>query len=131
MLWVAGKSRLPIQDKIELINLILSAGGNVGEADGDDYRAIHSAAMINEIEIVRLLLKSGASVNLQCHHGMTPLHFCCSGSKNRDLAKLLLQFGADPNIKCIDGYSPIDLWPELTEIIKELKPSKPPSDEQP
>ena len=59
-------------------------------------------------------------VNIRDNYGLTSLHWAAR-RVNSDIAKLLLAHGADPNSKNDQGKTPIDLWPELAEIVEEMK----------
>ena len=52
----------------------------------------------NNIELVQLLLKNGADVNLTNQYGATPLHIIVSSNDVESL-NLLLKAGSDPNVK--------------------------------
>ena len=38
---------------------------------------LHCAVATGSEELVRLLLRFGADVNVRCHEGLTPLMYCC------------------------------------------------------
>ena len=62
----------------------------------DRRRAIHFAAMVGAVEIVRLLLAAGASTRQPPGYKYPPLD--CSVTHDRfDVCRLLLEHGADPN----------------------------------
>ena len=61
---------------------------------------LHSAANNNELEVVELLIKSGADVNARAAGGGTSLHQASFGG-NDAIVRLLLQNGAD--VHPLDG----------------------------
>ncbi len=61
---------------------------------------------IGYLEITRLLLLYGASVNSRAHNGETPLHFAASHG-NTGVVGLLIGNGADVDSVDEDGRSPI------------------------
>jgi len=73
----------------------------------NDYESIlHKAVQSNNINSVRLLLKTGAKPNIKDINGVTPLHLAaCRGSLN--IVKLLLKYGANPNLKDNEGETPM------------------------
>lgn len=71
-------------------------------------------------EIVKLLLKKKADVNVQDRNGWTPLH-CCASHNNLDICELLLRVeGIDVGVLNKDGTSPLHY----------LVRSNPPEDQQ-
>jgi len=58
------------------------------------WRPIYWAAMSGNVEIVRLLIDSGARVNVLDAGGSSPLHM----ASNEEIRKLLLEHGADPTL---------------------------------
>ena len=65
--------------------------------DEDGNTALHYACTDNQEPIAEMLLKKGASANLQDAAGWTPFHVAASGRHFR-LCKLLLKHDADPSL---------------------------------
>lgn len=94
--------------------------------------SLHQAVKRNDIEIIELILKHGAYVNVAGSDGHTPLHHCVRAA-NKDVAKLLLAYGSDIKAKNIFKKNPIE-WAEamkknafaqfLREITKTQLPNK-------
>ncbi len=64
--------------------------------------ALHYATFKGHYKAVKLLIKSGANVNLQDRDGSTPLHHAAFfGSK--DIVEYLINHKADINIRDVDG----------------------------
>ena len=75
----------------------------------DGFTALHLAAFFGEEEAAKILLESGADVNLVARHAtihVTPLHSAAAGSHSR-IVKLLLEHGADPNAAQDGGFTPL------------------------
>jgi ankyrin repeat protein len=70
---------------------------------------INSAAHGGNIDLVKLCLRLGQSVNSQDRFGWTPLHIAAF-KKNLDLAKFLIKKGASPNIPSKESY---ETWEHL------------------
>eukprot|EP00938_MAST-03A_sp_MAST-3A-sp1_P005266 g5266.t1 len=60
--------------------------------------ALHYASMFGHEDIVRMLLKHSADVDIQNNNGSTPLH-CAVRNSHYRIANLLIQNGADVNAK--------------------------------
>ncbi|KAF1922505.1 ankyrin, partial [Didymella exigua CBS 183.55] len=68
---------------------------------------LHYAAARNRTAAVSLLIKAGADVNAQDHHGNTSLHLAAvTGSCN--VMPLLVYAGADVIAKTRNQWTPID-----------------------
>lgn len=97
--------------KMEDISYLLSSDPihrpRIDERDKYGYTALHWAAQKGHLEIVKLLLKNGASLELKSFdNGWTPLH--CAVSENRiEVLKFLLKQGADPNTRGTHNKTPL------------------------
>jgi ankyrin repeat protein len=69
---------------------------SVNTADIDGTRPLHWAVRADELEISRLLLRSGADANAQTRLGVTALYLAAQNG-NADMVKALLAAGADAN----------------------------------
>ena len=79
--------------------------GNVIIATKKQRCPLHEAVIMNEIQLVKHLLKfNGIKVNIPDRNGNIPLHFC----KSIEIAKLLLANGANLVISNIESLFPID-----------------------
>jgi uncharacterized protein len=73
-----------------------------------DARPLHSAAAGRQLDVSRLLVKSGADVNAPQHEGYVPLHQAAQQG-DAELVELLLAAGADRDIRLDDGRTAADL----------------------
>jgi ankyrin repeat protein len=81
---------------IELVRALIDNYG-VDTQDYDGRTALLMASMYGHIDIVELLLKSGANINKKDGNGYTALYWATArGFKN--IIRLLLKSGADTNI---------------------------------
>ena len=64
--------------------------------------------VIDRTEIMELLLKNGARVDVTDQQMQTPLHYvACKGNPSE--AKILINYGADVHAKSTDGKTPLDV----------------------
>ena len=96
---------------------------------------LYFAIMANNLEMTRLLLKSGADANRCCiaYNAMTATRSCwrlihyAVGTKNPEMVSLLIEYGADTNVSDNPKFlTPLQVAQEhgLTEIIAVLKAAK-------
>ncbi|MDR2343539.1 MAG: ankyrin repeat domain-containing protein [Spirochaetaceae bacterium] len=80
------------------------ADPNIKNTTGDT--ALHEAARIGDIEIMRALLDHGANVNIQDGQGNTAMHIAIPFEAHRAALELLLSYRANPNLRDERGDSP-------------------------
>ena len=101
---------LTMQDKSEVIKLLLLLGGNPDYRDRKTtFTPLFLSVMNNEWISLKFLLKLGANPNIRAYkHGyeFTPLYFA-SEIGNDICAKKLLDYGADPNVRKHNGVTPL------------------------
>ena len=86
------------------------------------------AAELGNLNIVRLLLETGADINSRGHDKMTALHMAASKG-HLEVVKLLLEHGAKKGLKDVYDYTPLDWayykrWAEswsFSDIIEVLE----------
>jgi ankyrin repeat protein len=93
------------------IRHLLRQGATPNAADANQqWRALHYAVQAGGIDVVRVLLEAGASVDAQDAFGNTPLWRAVMAPKpSTELVELLLLSGADPTLRNHHGISPLDL----------------------
>ncbi|MFL5778683.1 MAG: ankyrin repeat domain-containing protein [Chloroflexota bacterium] len=69
---------------------------------------LHSATSAHQTEVCRLLLASGAPVNVAQQGGWTPLHQAAHVG-DPELVELFLSAGADPSARAESGETPADM----------------------
>ena len=85
------------------IKVILDQGVNPNISNGDGISLLDFAAALNQIDVVKLLLERGATVDIRnTVYGSTPF-MGASENSHLEVAKLLLSKGADP--KATDKFS--------------------------
>ncbi|WP_082282748.1 ankyrin repeat domain-containing protein [Myxococcus hansupus] len=104
----------------EILDLLLQAGANPNVSPAGAYwGALHVAVEQEQLELIPMLIASGADVNLPDANGMTPLHHAidieADGAYQRGerpsayVTRLLLAHGAQPNTCDRNGRTPLDL----------------------
>ncbi len=93
---------------VELVKTSLKAGADVNALDKYGFGALHYAAGMNSPEILQLLLKNGAKVNLKVERlQMNALHIAAMNGMTKNI-EILLKAGADQNLVDIDSRRPSD-----------------------
>ena len=88
---------------------MVEAGMPIDIVDQYDFTALSWAALTNQTDVVRYLLKKGANVDKQDRRGVTALHEASACPNNHtDVIRILLQHGARKDIKDNGGNTPID-----------------------
>ncbi len=107
----------------EVARLLILKGADVNlpSKNGFNVYPIHSAAAGNYTNILRLLIESGAQVNVKQQAGSTPLHAAAQYG-NLDMLIILLESGAEVNVRMEGGKLPADLarekgYDEIAEIL--------------
>ena len=96
-----GAADAPLADAVEKmdqtrIQSLLGQSVDVNASQVDGMTALHWAALHDDLETARLLVKAGADTNAANRYGVTPLTLACTNG-NGPLVELLLEAGADPD----------------------------------
>ncbi len=97
----AGKKRI-------LTYVRWSRPGSLSAWDSDGWTPLHNAAMGDQTEAVKWLIKAGAKINAKDGPGgsYTPLHGAVVYG-HTEAVKLLIKAGAEVNVKMELGYTPL------------------------
>jgi ankyrin repeat protein len=91
----------------EDINKLLDSGANINELGGFFKGSpLYKASAFGKNEIVKLLIKRGANINLKSEHGETPL-FVAAINKRTKTIQILMRNNADSTIPNTQGDLPI------------------------
>ncbi|XP_054814034.1 E3 ubiquitin-protein ligase KEG-like [Prosopis cineraria] len=103
----------------ELVQILLAAGADPSAQDTQNGRtALHTAAMTNDVELVKVILAAGVNVNIRNVHNSIPLHLALArGAKS--CVGLLLSAGADYNLQDDDGDNAFHIAAETAKMIRE------------
>jgi len=95
-----------IEERIDQIRTYLSQSPDVNELDEYGFTPLIEAAIVNNTEIAKYLIRHGADVNLQDMIGGTALHWATENN-NLELSRILLEQNANPNLYTFAGQSPL------------------------
>jgi len=88
----------PRPDRLELIDMLIAAGGKLNPPSTFPHSPLMSAVQFKDIDLINALLKRGADVNWANSIGTTALQEAITiGEPNVEVIRLLLKAGADPN----------------------------------
>lgn len=94
----------------DTIEFLIKAGAAVNSYSANPLHAtpLHSATAAGRLEVVRLLLSSGADPNCRNGRSQTPLHAAAQNG-DMDIIRALLFGGSDLEARDDDGRLPVDL----------------------
>ncbi|MEY8329848.1 ankyrin repeat domain-containing protein [Lachnospiraceae bacterium 48-33] len=97
------------------------------QTDNRGVTAMHEAAKNNHLEMLQVMIKKGADVNITQDEpagaGDTPLHLACSYG-NTEVVRLLIEAGADDAIQNINGETPAHYAVKKRRFREEIKSEK-------
>ena len=99
-------------NKSEMMKLLIDLGASINEVNALSLyfapTALSSACCDNNLDVVKLLIKSGANVNLVDLKGRTALHYAYIGPIDQELINFLKLHKADESIVDRYGKRPAD-----------------------
>ncbi|KAF3549576.1 hypothetical protein DY000_02000535 [Brassica cretica] len=103
----------------EIVQILLAAGADPSAQDAMHGRtALHTAAMSNNVELVRVILDAGVNANIQNMNKTIPLHLALAGGANACVS-LLLESGSDCNIQDNDRDNAFHIAADAAKKIRE------------
>jgi ankyrin repeat protein len=113
LLYLSAEYRHP-----RIASLLISHGANLNATNANGG-PLHAATQMEDLEVINLLIKAGANINLRSSHfHATPLH-STRWNKSSTAANLLLSNGANVNLVDSMGKNPLHSC-ENYEVIKLL-----------
>jgi len=114
----------------ENVKTLIDAGASIDKISSDGFTPLHQAISIGEVEIVKLLIDSGADLNVvegehkyrsMVTRNWTPLHLAASGN-DPQIVKYLLIAGAKVDVRDARERTPLHvaISEGNSEILKEL-----------
>lgn len=92
------------EGNLKMVDLLLSKGINVNEADNRGLTPLQLAASYGNVDFVKRLLLKGAIVNVADNFGFTPLHSAIFFGR-LPVIELLLSHGSDVSLKTLAGLN--------------------------
>ena len=105
--YYSNVARSAAQNDAEAVRkLVGGGGGNPNMVDEHSRTGLHYAAMNGNLEILAILIKANAKLNVEDPLGNTPLHLAADHNQT-EAAKLLLDVGAEVDPQNKDGMTPL------------------------
>ncbi|KAM7278247.1 hypothetical protein ACFE04_005381 [Oxalis oulophora] len=106
-------------DGRELVRILLAAGATPAAEDTEHHHtALHTAAIANDVNLVKIILDAGVDVNLQNIHKTIPLHLALVKGAI-PCVELLLYAGADCTLQDDDGDNAFHIAAEAANMMRE------------
>uniref|UniRef100_A0A1D1YVT9 RING-type E3 ubiquitin transferase n=1 Tax=Anthurium amnicola TaxID=1678845 RepID=A0A1D1YVT9_9ARAE len=103
----------------ELVRILLAAGADPTSQDELHYRTpLHTAAMVNDAELVKIILDARVDVNITNVQNTIPLHVALNRGANSCVG-LLLSAGANCNLQDDDGDNAFHIAADAAKMIRE------------
>ncbi|ONK63724.1 uncharacterized protein A4U43_C07F18260 [Asparagus officinalis] len=103
----------------ELVRILLAAGADPTAQDEPYCRtALHTAAMVNDAELMKIILEAGVDVDIRNAQNATPLHVALNRGANL-CVPLLLSAGANCNLQDDDGDNAFHIAADAAKLIRE------------
>ncbi|KAJ6807815.1 E3 ubiquitin-protein ligase KEG [Iris pallida] len=103
----------------ELVRILLAAGADPTAQDELYCRtALHTAAMVNDAELMKIILEAGVDVDVRNAQNTPPLHVALNRGANL-CVDLLLSAGADCNLQDDDGDNAFHIAADAAKMIRE------------
>lgn len=96
--------------QVNVLKLLIEKGANINLPANNQMSVypIHSAVAAQNLEATKLLVSSGAMVNVTQANGITPLHSAAHNG-NLDICRVLVEAGVDINALDNNGSTPLHM----------------------
>ena len=109
-----------VRDSYRVAKLLISHDANKFQAKNDGTQAIHLAASFNSLNVLKLLVQNGVTIDEPNPHGSTPLSYASQKDKSLDTVKYLVENGAFINSRGQDLNTPL-IWASDGNAIHNVK----------
>ena len=92
--------------------------GTTVDGQASTFAMLHTATVSGNLEMVRMLLKQGADVDLPSSLGMTAL-MAAAGDGQLSCLFVLLQHSANPDLQDCQGFTPLEVQEEAERAAKQ------------
>lgn len=100
-----------LRDDAAAVSALLRLGADPDAADPDGTTPLYQASVHGAVDLVRLLLRAGATPDAESGHGQEGTPLCAAAAwGHTDVVRELLAHHADPNLREDrgTGYAPLD-----------------------
>ncbi|XP_048734216.1 putative ankyrin repeat protein RF_0381 isoform X2 [Ostrea edulis] len=106
------------REKAEIVRALLQAGSDPNTENPCKCTPLIIATSLGQLDVINLLLDSGANINHEDNRGKTAFHMSCEHTRStqKNTSRLLISRGADVNHKDGSGKSPLDLAVQYNKI---------------
>jgi len=99
-------ARAAHQNDAALVRSLVAGDGNPNQTDEDGRTGLHYAAISGNLQIIAILIKASAKLDIKDKLGNTPLHMAADNNQV-EAAKLLLDVGAPVDAENKNGMTPL------------------------
>lgn len=104
--------RAVIQNEKSMVDFLIQNHVDLNQTDQSKRTPMHYAALYKFIDIAKILINAGASLDIEDEPGNTPLAYAVSNRKEGylEMTKLLIHHGANADLKTKDGQSLLEFY---------------------
>lgn len=92
---------------VDIVNLLLHYDADINQISEFGISALHNACSNNNIDIVKILINSGANVNIGIKYANTPIHVAAKYATDPQIFDMLFFHGADIEFRDQNGKTPL------------------------
>ena len=100
-----------------MTRLLLQKGADVQNRNWMEEQPIHYACLNGCLEVVRILLDHGATINATCRYGYQPLHRAVDWREQSDMIEFLVSNGANLDGKIVPGLTPLHMGCKYNHVL--------------
>jgi ankyrin repeat protein len=127
-IWGAASASMPIEEHVEMLELLASKGCNINTRGSDGWTCLSMICddSSTNVDVIRALVRLGANINVQKDGSRTTPVMIAAAKGNAEAVRALVQLGADLTIRETRGmdaasYASYMRQPEMARLIRELE----------